>query len=174
MLSQQDIELPVLEALADEPSLSQRELAQKVGLSLTRAHFVLKRLVEKGLVKVKSAAVSEHKLGYLYLLTPQGLDAKARLTYSFLQRTAEQYQRMSDRVQRVLDAAVLPLVRNGAPIDTYVCGSGPLAEVVRDLIALRADLHMVESIDASRLVVAVGVDDDVGELSEGQTRVRLS
>ena len=53
-----DIELPVLEALADEPSLSQRELAQRVGLSLTRAHFVLKRLMERGLVKVRNAAVT--------------------------------------------------------------------------------------------------------------------
>ena len=165
----------MLEALADEPSLSQRELAQKVGLSLTRAHFVLKRLVEKGLVKVKSAAVSEHKLGYLYLLTPQGLDAKARLTYAFLQRTAEQYQRMSDRVDRVLDAATAPFARaEHTPVETFVSGSGPLAEVVRDLIALRADMRMVDEIDACTLVVAVGVDDDVGELREGQTRVRLS
>jgi EPS-associated MarR family transcriptional regulator len=175
MLSPQDIDLPVLEALADEPSLSQRELAQKVGLSLTRAHFVLKRLVEKGLVKVKSAAFSEHKLGYLYLLTPQGLDAKARLTYAFLQRTAEQYQRMSDRVERVLDDAAHRATRHEeGPVATYVVGVGPLAEVVRDMITLRVDMRKVEAQDAATLVVEVGLDDDAGPLRDDQVRVKLS
>jgi len=175
MLSSNDIELPVLEALADEPSLSQRELAQRVGLSLTRAHFVLKRLVEKGLVKVKNAVESDHKLGYLYLLTPQGLDEKARLTYAFLQRTAEHYQRMTDRVSRVLDDASADGARErDAPSATVVVGHGPLAEVVRDLVALRTDLRLVTDLEDAELVVQVGIDDDGGPLRADQRRVRLS
>lgn len=173
MMSPNDIELPVLEALADEPSLSQRELAQRVGLSLTRAHFVLKRLVEKGLVKVKNAVESDHKLGYLYLLTPQGLDEKARLTYAFLTRTAEHYQRMTDRVSRVLDDAGTHPER-GAPRACTVVGQGPLAEVVRDLVALRTDLRLVSALEDAELVVQVGIDDDCGPLRDDQRRVRLS
>ena len=149
------IELPVLEALAEEPSLSQRELARRAGLSLTRAHFVLRRLVEKGLVKVQSAAQSEHKLGYLYLLTPQGLEAKAKLTYSFLQHAAEQYREMSDRVDRVLAPAVQRERRGRGKVRVAVVGEGPLAEVVRARVALRNDTSLEPELGRAQVAVVV-------------------
>lgn len=148
-----DVELPVLEALEQNPSISQRELADRAGLSLTRAHFVLRRLVEKGLVKVKNAAQSDHKLGYLYLVTPQGLEEKARLTYAFLERTAEQYQAMVTRVEAALDRGLAEVVRDG-PVPVAIVGCGPLAEVVRDLVAVRPDTRLVDRLEEA----AVGVD----------------
>lgn len=86
-----ETDLPVLEALAAEPSLSERELAQCVGLNLTCAHFVLTRLVERGAHQVRDVMQSDHKPGYLYLPPPQGIEKKASLTYAFLQRTAAEY-----------------------------------------------------------------------------------
>ncbi len=150
-------ELPVLEALAEEPSLSQRELARRAGLSLTRAHFVLKRLVEKGLVKVQNVAHSEHKLGYLYLLTPQGIEAKAKLTYAFLQHTAQQYQRMSSRVE----GALLPALRDHGQgrVRVAVLGGGPLSEVVAHLVALRSDAVVEPKLEHAH--VAVLLDPDI-------------
>jgi EPS-associated MarR family transcriptional regulator len=149
-----EVDLPVLEALAAEPSLSQRELAQRVGLSLTRAHFVLKRLTSRGLVKVRNAAQSDHKLGYLYLLTPEGLEEKARLTLAFLHHTAAQYKGMADRVEAALEEGLEGLP-TGEPRAVVVVGEGPLAQVVRDLVTLRGDLRLVE--DHAEACIAVDV-----------------
>lgn len=165
-----DTDLPVLEALADEPSLSQRELARRAGLSLSKAHFVLRRLVEKGLVKVQNAAQSEHKLGYLYLLTPKGIEAKAKLTYAFLQRSAEQYQRMVERVEAALGPA-LQAGTNG-PVRVAIVGGGALAEVVADLVGTRENALLTALAEAD---VAVLTDPDVNLPEEGGvTVVRLA
>lgn len=149
-----ELDLPVLEALAADPSLSQRELAQRAGLSLTRAHFVLKRLVEKGLVKVQNAAQSEHKLGYLYLLTPQGMEEKANLTYAFLQRTAAQYQEMVGRVEATLDARLQPDREDGS-VTVAIVGEGPLAQVVRDIVTMRSGVHLVGAVEDAAVAIDV-------------------
>jgi EPS-associated MarR family transcriptional regulator len=171
-----DPELPVLEALAAEPSLSQRELAQRAGLSLTRAHFVLKRLMQRGLVKVLNATQSEHKLGYLYLLTPQGLEEKASLTYAFLQRTAAEYQQMVLRVDAALEESLAQAVSD-TPLAVTVLGEGPLGQVVRDLIAVRSDVRLVD--DLSEAAIAIDANGDQGEVdaaagSCGVRTVRLA
>ena len=150
-----EIDLGILEALAEEPSLSQRELAKRAGLSLTRAHFVLKRLAEKGLIKVKNVAASNHKLGYLYLLTPQGIEEKARLTHAFMHRTAAQYQGMVDRLERAVERGLLQVERNGSPVRVAIVGEGPLREVLQDLLHLRDDVICVPELDAARLAIEV-------------------
>ncbi|MEW5847162.1 MAG: MarR family EPS-associated transcriptional regulator [Myxococcota bacterium] len=151
-----DVELPILEALEAEPSLSQRELAQRAGLSLTKAHFVLRRLVEKGLVKVQNVANSEHKLGYLYLLTPRGLETKARLAYAFMHRTAAQYQDMTTRVERALSQQVPPLAtRLRRAVHVTILGEGPLAEIVADCVRERSDTVLVPNMGDADAAVLV-------------------
>lgn len=127
-------ELRVLEALQETPDISQRELARQIGLSLTKAHFVLKRLMEKGLVKVKNVRNSKHKLGYLYVLTPKGVKEKARLTYAFMQRTAEEYQEMVVRVEGRLERAFSALDLHPELASVAIIGDGPLSEVVRRVL----------------------------------------
>ncbi len=159
-----DAELPILEALSEQPSLSQRKLAERAGLSLTRTHFVLKRLVERGVLKVKTAAKSEHKLGYLYILTPRGIDEKARLTYMFMQRAAQQYQAMTGRLARTLQVAVAKAnPAEGARANVHVRGTGPVAEVMRDVVVLsdRADLsHDIGTADVAILVTEPGLNPE--------------
>lgn len=77
-------QLSVLKALVDEPNLTQRELAEKADLSLGRTNYVLKALVQKGCVKLENFRRSGNKLGYLYLLTPKGVEEKVVLTRCFL------------------------------------------------------------------------------------------
>lgn len=164
-------ELPVLEALAEEPSLSQRELARRAGLSLSRAHFVLRRLVEKGLVKVHNATQSDHKLGYLYLLTPSGLEAKAKLTYAFLQHSAQRYQEMVARVESVLEPVLQS--HNGDPVRVAVVGNGALSEVVTALISRRGDA--IVELELPRSHVVVVTDPEVSlPATSGVTVVRLA
>jgi EPS-associated MarR family transcriptional regulator len=165
-------DLSILEALAADPSLSQRELAERAGLSVARAHFVLKRLTEKGLIKVRNARRSRHKLGYLYLLTPRGLEAKAKLTYRFMHRMAMQYRSMVERVDSVLAAALDGLVDGAAPVPrpvpVSILGQGPLSEVVRDLVGVNGELRLVDHHEDA--ILGIVVDPDVDRPAPGPRR----
>lgn len=108
---QDDSRLMVLRLLEQDPHLSQRALAQQLGISLGKAHYVLQALIGKGLLKMRNFERSDHKLAYSYLLTPAGLLAKARMTRDFLRRKEEEFQslrRIIDQLHRELEAAAAP------------------------------------------------------------------
>ena len=84
LTSQDEIQLKVLCMLYEQPELSQRNLAKELGVSLGSINYCLKALVEKGLVKMENFGQSSHKLGYIYLLTPEGIAKKSKLVKSFL------------------------------------------------------------------------------------------
>ena len=81
-----------LRLLEANPKMTQRELAEALGVSLGATNYCLKALVEKGWLKLESFKRNPHKLGYLYLLTPVGIAAKTRLTARFLQRKLYEYE----------------------------------------------------------------------------------
>ena len=91
-------ELDVLRALEAQPEVTQRELAKRIDLSLGRTNFVLKALIEKGLVKVQNFRQSPNKLGYAYLLTPDGIAEKVLLTRRFLTRKYAEYDAIKDEI----------------------------------------------------------------------------
>lgn len=74
----------LLKLLEANPALSQREIARELGVSLGKVNYCLKALMDKGLVKVGNFRNSRNKLAYLYVLTPQGIREKARLTVEYL------------------------------------------------------------------------------------------
>ena len=92
-------QLSVLKALVDEPNLTQRELAIKADLSLGRTNYVLKALVEKGCIKLENCTRSGNKLGYLYLLTPKGVEEKVALTRSFLARQHAEFDALQAEIK---------------------------------------------------------------------------
>ena len=77
------------------------QLASHAGVSLGRLNYALRALVDKGWVKVGNFSRSQHKLGYAYLLTPRGIDAKARLTKRFLARKMQEYDQLRDEIERL-------------------------------------------------------------------------
>lgn len=87
----EDLHYRVLKLLQHHPDLSQRELAQRLGVSNGKLHYCLKALIEKGLVKLANFRNSRHHLGYAYLLTPAGMAKKASMTGSFLKRKMAEY-----------------------------------------------------------------------------------
>ncbi|MCB5161524.1 MarR family EPS-associated transcriptional regulator [Marinomonas algarum] len=91
----------ILKELQQDPDISQRELARRLNISLGKANFCLKALVEKGLVKADNFKNSRNKVGYLYLLTPQGIEAKAILTKRFLQRKLEEHERLAQEIEQL-------------------------------------------------------------------------
>jgi len=101
----------VLRLIEDQPEISQRELARALGVSLGKTHYLMKALLEKGLVKANNFRRSDNKLAYAYLLTPSGIAAKLELTRAFLRLKEDEYQAARDEIERLrreLDTAVPP------------------------------------------------------------------
>ena len=96
---QQDTYFRVLRLLQENPDLTQRELAQRLGLSVGGLNYCLKALIEKGWIKVHNFSQSKQKLGYAYILTPQGLLEKARLTGSFLRRKMQEFDALRAEIE---------------------------------------------------------------------------
>ena len=84
----------LLKTLEENPGLTQRDLAKRLGVSLGKINFCLNALVEKGSVKINNFRNSENKLAYAYLLTPSGVEQKARMTVQFLKYKVQEYERL--------------------------------------------------------------------------------
>jgi EPS-associated MarR family transcriptional regulator len=97
----EDVRFRILNILKDKPDLSQREIADELGVSLGAINYVLKALVEKGQVKVRNFRVSNKKLRYAYVLTPSGIEAKARLTTGFLKRKYAEYEALKSEIEEL-------------------------------------------------------------------------
>ena len=89
--------------LEGNPELSQRELAKALGISLGLVNYCLKALVEKGLVKLGNFSANPDKRRYSYILTPQGLAAKAALTRRFLARKRAEYEALRSEIEVLQD-----------------------------------------------------------------------
>ena len=95
---QEDTYFRVLRILNEQPDITQRELAEKLGVSVSGFNYCLKALVQKGLVKIQNFSNSNNKLGYVYLLTPEGVTEKAALTTRFLQRKMREYESLKKEI----------------------------------------------------------------------------
>ena len=92
-------DLKAMRLLENNPNLSQRELAEALGVSLGATNYCLKALVDKGWVKLENFQRNPNKLGYLYILTPQGLSAKTALTARFLKRKLAEYESLKAEIE---------------------------------------------------------------------------
>ncbi len=98
---QEDNYFWVLRRLQETPDVSQRELAKELGISLGSINYCLQALVEKGWVKMQNFNQSSHKMGYVYLLTPNGIIEKSALTARFLQRKMEEYESLREEIEKI-------------------------------------------------------------------------
>ncbi|MFZ2540634.1 MAG: MarR family EPS-associated transcriptional regulator [Gallionella sp.] len=89
-----DTSYSLLKTLQDNPDLSQRDMAKRLGISLGKVNFCLNALVEKGCLKVNNFRNSNNKLAYAYLLTPHGVEEKARITVRFLKYKIQEYEQL--------------------------------------------------------------------------------
>ncbi|OSQ53589.1 hypothetical protein MGEO_03075 [Marivita geojedonensis] len=94
-----DVRFRLLRLLEEHPEKSQRQLSDALGLSLGAVNYVIKALVEKGEVKINNFRASDNKLRYAYILTPSGIDAKARLTAGFLRRKYAEYEALKAEIE---------------------------------------------------------------------------
>lgn len=104
----------ILRLIEQHPEISQRELARLLGVSLGKTHYLLKALLEKGLVKMDNFRRSDSKLAYVYLVTPFGIATKLSMTKSFLKHKEAEYETLHAEIaqlRRELEADT----RRGAP-----------------------------------------------------------
>lgn len=91
----------LLKTLEENPGLSQRDLAKRLGVSLGKVNYCLNALVEKGSLKINNFRNNENKLAYAYLLTPRGVEQKARMTLDFLQIKVQEYERLRMEIEEL-------------------------------------------------------------------------
>ena len=96
---QEDTHFRILRILQDNPDLTQREIAEKLGMSVGGLNYCLKALIDKGFVKMANFQKSKNKFKYVYLLTPQGFAAKVALTSSFLQSKMKEYEALKLEIE---------------------------------------------------------------------------
>ena len=89
----------LLKLLEENPGLSQRDLSKHLGISLGKVNFCLNALVGKGSLKVNNFRNSKNKLAYAYLLTPRGVEEKARITVRFLKYKIQEYERLRQEIE---------------------------------------------------------------------------
>ena len=100
---QEDTHFRVLRLLQENPEMSQRELAEAVGVSVGGMHYVLNALIEKGLVKLGNFTAAEDKRRYAYILTPKGIASKAALTRGFLARKMKEYEALKAEIEALAE-----------------------------------------------------------------------
>jgi EPS-associated MarR family transcriptional regulator len=96
---QEDTNFRVMQLLEENPDMTQRELAEKLGISVGGLNYCLKALMTKGLVKMKNFGNSKNKFGYVYVLTPGGMTEKAAITQRFLKRKMEEYEALKAEIE---------------------------------------------------------------------------
>ena len=94
-----EISYKVIKLIERNPEITQRQLASELGISLGKANYCVRALMEKGWVKARNFKNSNNKLAYAYNLTPIGLKEKTRITRRFLQRKVAEYESLSAEIK---------------------------------------------------------------------------
>lgn len=116
----------LLKTLEENPSLSQRDLAKKLGISLGKVNYCLKSLVEKGSVKANNFRNSHNKLAYAYLLTPRGIEQKARMTVEFLQIKVREYEQLKAEIEELkISLQQIQEASGTGQVDMYIGQNSP-------------------------------------------------
>ena len=101
MMLDENTHYSLLKALEENPELSQRELAKRLGISLGKVNYCLNALVQKGSLKINNFRNSDNKQAYLYILTPRGIEEKARITVAFLNYKMREYERLEAEIREL-------------------------------------------------------------------------
>lgn len=100
-----EVRYRLLTLLKANPELSQRAVARELSISLGKVNFCLQALMSKGWIKATNFKNSRNKSAYMYLLTPRGIEAKARITAKFLQIKMREYEALKSEIERIRSEA---------------------------------------------------------------------
>tara|TARA_B100000768_G_scaffold181454_1_gene204523 strand:- start:2770 stop:3138 length:369 start_codon:yes stop_codon:yes gene_type:complete len=88
----------ILRKISKKPEVNQRQLASELGFSLGKLNYCLKELQNKGLIKIQNFKKNKKKINYLYILTPQGISSKTKLTITFMQKKMKEYDELKSEI----------------------------------------------------------------------------
>jgi EPS-associated MarR family transcriptional regulator len=97
----EEMHYKVMRAIEANPEMSQRDLARELGMSLGKANYCLRALVQKGWIKATNFKNSRNKAAYMYLLTPRGIERKAMLTMRFLRIRMREYEELRVEIEQI-------------------------------------------------------------------------
>ena len=100
-MTNQELEYRALKILEQQPDLTQRQLAEELGVSLGKTHYLVKSLIDVGWVKLDNFQKSNSKWGYAYLLTPMGIVEKAAITVQFLVRKQREHTQLQEEITQL-------------------------------------------------------------------------
>lgn len=125
-MSPEEVRYRLMHRLAENPAITQRELAQEMGVSVGKINYCLRALIEKGHVKLGNFRRNPDKRHYAYLLTPAGLEAKTRATVQFLRRKRSEYESIRAQIAALQDELA------ALGIDAEIADPVPLPEPAAD------------------------------------------
>lgn len=94
-----EIHYKLLKILEENPDVTQRELAASLGISLGKANYCVRALIGRGLLKVDNFRRNPNKLGYVYLLTPRGIEEKAQIAVRFLRHKRQEFDALKAEIE---------------------------------------------------------------------------
>jgi len=100
-MKDKETDLNLLRRIEKNPNYTQRKLSSDMVISLGKVNYCLRRLIEKGWVKVHNFHNSENKSAYIYLVTPKGIEEKGKLTYHFLQSKMHEYDQLKKEIKKL-------------------------------------------------------------------------
>lgn len=142
-MTDQNRDLIILEKIEQNPDVTQASIANQLGVAVGTVNWHLKRLIQKGYVKVRR--VARRKL--LYIITPEGLALRANLTLDYIQSSLEMYRLVRSRVQ-----VALKRIQEKGYHSVSIDGDGDVAEICR-LTCLEKNIHVVHDESAPRLII---------------------
>ena len=171
--------LKILDALDGQEVFTQRQLAEHSGVSLASVNYTLKKLLEKGLVKIRNFRKNPRKISYIYLLTPKGIEAKSRLAARFVMSKLREYNSL-----RAALAEKLTIIEKKGHARIIFVGPQMLKEFVDSIIKER-NLKLVlvghcnnwqdlKDIDPERFDVALLLDDNLEGVKKVGKALKIS
>ena len=100
-INHSEAELEILRKIEANPNVTQRQMAKNLDMSLGKINYLIQALLSKGFLMVSNFKGSDNKLGYLYLLTPEGVETKKRLTMLFLQRKSDEFDKLKKEMEHI-------------------------------------------------------------------------
>lgn len=99
--------LLIIREIEKNPEITQRDLSRKLNISLGKINFMVNALIDKGIIEAKNFKNSKNKLGYMYMLTPEGIKTKIRLAQEFFVWKLEQYEALKLEIERLKEEGAL-------------------------------------------------------------------
>jgi EPS-associated MarR family transcriptional regulator len=97
----EEIHYKILKLLESRPEISQRQLSKELGVSLGKANYCLKAMLDRGWIKARNFKNSQNKIAYAYLLTPAGVEKRAKMTARFLKRKMQEYEQLKHDIEQL-------------------------------------------------------------------------